>query len=36
MKIVSKSAKDLIQKILLQEKERIAIADIFNIDWVKK
>lgn len=36
MKTISKSAKELISKILLPEGKRIAIADIFNDPWVIK
>ena len=36
MKTVSKSAKDLIVKILQPENKRISIADIFHDSWVLK
>ena len=36
MKTVSKSAKDLIQRILQPDNKRISLQDIFNDPWVMK
>lgn len=36
MKAVSKSVKELIQKILQPENKRISIAEIFHDSWILK